>query len=107
MTIYQRRAQNQQIPDETCQQYQSEDFPEVKDCSKPDLGVCRDCGWPPPEPKQVPHCWPKQNFTRYYASEYALIRGKDAIKKEIYKRGPIGGSYSLISSVATVLIADL
>ena len=38
------------VPDMTCQQYDAKDHDQIKDCSKPDLGVCRDCTWPPPPP---------------------------------------------------------
>ena len=38
------------VPDMTCQQYDAKDHDQIEDCSKPDLGVCRDCTWPPPPP---------------------------------------------------------
>merc|ERR1711920_770434 len=32
----------------------------------------------------------KKNFTRYFADEYGYVRGVRNMKKEIWKRGPIG-----------------
>ena len=53
-----------QIPHVTCQNYLSRDLPKVEDCSKPDINLCRDCTWPPPNPGDTPNCWAKKNFTR-------------------------------------------
>ncbi|XP_040577022.1 uncharacterized protein [Lepeophtheirus salmonis] len=78
------------VPDMTCQLYEAKNNGPVKDCSKPDLFVCRDCTWPPPKLGEKGNCWPKQNFKRYYVEEHGNVRGADAIKKEIWKRGPIG-----------------
>nr|ADD38893.1 Cathepsin Z [Lepeophtheirus salmonis] len=78
------------VPDMTCQLYEAKNNGPVKDCSKPDLFVCRDCTWPPPKLGETGNCWPKQNFKRYYVEEHGNVRGADAIKKEIWKRGPIG-----------------
>jgi len=77
------------IPDVTCEQYDANDDGPVADCSKPDLDVCRDCGWPPPNPGQEGKCWAKKHFPRYFANEYGDVNGADHMKKEIYKRGPI------------------
>ena len=53
--------------------------------------ICRDCTWPPAEAgKPGENCWAKQNFTRYFVNEYGTISGAENMKKEIYKRGPIG-----------------
>ena len=32
------------------------------------------------------------NFTRYYVEEYGTVSGAINMKKELYKRGPIGKS---------------
>ena len=74
-----------QIPHVTCQNYLSRDLPKVEDCSKPNRLVCEDCS-----PWGEGRCWAKQDFKRYYASEYGLVNGTEAIMKEIYARGPIG-----------------
>jgi len=73
------------IPHVTCQNYLSRDLPKVEDCSKPNRLVCEDCS-----PWGEGRCWAKQDFKRYYASEYGLVNGTEAIMKEIYARGPIG-----------------
>eukprot|EP00096_Caligus_rogercresseyi_P003164 TRINITY_DN157_c0_g2_i1.p1 TRINITY_DN157_c0_g2~~TRINITY_DN157_c0_g2_i1.p1 ORF type:complete len:630 (+),score=116.89 TRINITY_DN157_c0_g2_i1:138-2027(+) len=78
------------VPDLTCQLYEAKNNGPVQDCSKPDLFVCRDCTWPPPKPGQHGKCWPKQNFKRYFVQEHGNVRGAEDIKKEIWKRGPIG-----------------
>ncbi len=78
------------VPDMTCQQYDAKDHVPVEDCSKPDINICRDCSWPPPPPGEQGNCRVVQNFTRYYVKEYGAVRGAANMKKEIYKRGPIG-----------------
>ena len=71
-------------------QYDANDDGPVVDCSQPNLDVCRDCGWPPPNPGQEGKCWARQQFQRFFANEYGTVEGGDNMKKEIYKRGPIG-----------------
>lgn len=78
------------VPDVTCMVYEAVDGGPVEDCSKPDIDLCRDCTWPPPNPGEKPNCWARKNFTRYYAEEYGYVRGVKNMKKEIWKRGPIG-----------------
>jgi len=77
------------VPHLTCQQYDAQDHVRIKDCSKPDLGVCRDCTWPPPPVGEQGNCWARKNFTRYHVKEYGSVSGALNMKKEIYKRGPI------------------
>jgi len=77
------------VPDMTCQQYDALDHLPIEDCSKPNLGVCRDCTWPPPPPGETGKCWARTNFTRYYVEEYGRVSGAINMKKELYKRGPI------------------
>jgi len=78
------------VPDVTCLIYEAKDGGPVEDCTKPDINLCRDCTWPPPEIGEKPNCWAKTNFTRYFAEEYGYVRGVKNMKKEIWKRGPIG-----------------
>ena len=73
------------VPDVTCLVYEATDGGPVEDCrcccltnlgtfspvspftvhpSKPDINVCRDCTWPPPEVGEKHNCWARQNFTR-------------------------------------------
>ena len=80
-----------QIPDNTCQQYVAKNLPEVLDCSKPNIEVCKNCKFPIPDsPDEPSNCFAVQNFTRYFAEEWGPVRGAAAMKKEIWKRGPIG-----------------
>ena len=78
------------VPHVTCQNYDAQDHTPIEDCSKPDLGVCRDCTWPPPPLGETGNCWARKNFTRYFVKEYGRVSGALNMKKEIYKRGPIG-----------------
>ena len=52
------------VPDVTCLVYEAVDGGPVEDCTKPDINLCRDCTWPPPQPGETPNCWAKKNFTR-------------------------------------------
>ena len=38
-----------QIPEYTCMQYDAKNHGPVEDCSVPNIDLCRDCTWPPPE----------------------------------------------------------
>jgi cathepsin X len=61
------------------------------------IDVCRDCVSPPPKVGETgfERCFPIQNYKRYYTSEYGSVRGVEAMKKEIFLRGPIScGIYS-------------
>lgn len=78
------------VPDVTCLVYEAVDGGPVEDCTKPDINLCRDCTWPPPNPGDKPNCWAKKEFPRYYAEEYGYVKGVENMKKEIWKRGPIG-----------------
>merc|ERR1711915_905493 len=70
------------VPDVTCLIYEAKDGGPVEDCTKPDINLCRDCTWPPPEIGEKPNCWAKKNFTRYFAEEYGYVRGVRNMKKE-------------------------
>merc|ERR1712130_408936 len=76
--------------DVTCLIYEAKDGGPVEDCTKPDINLCRDCTWPPPEVGEKPNCWAKKNFTRNFAEDYGYVSGVKEMKKEIWKRGPIG-----------------
>ena len=52
------------VPDVTCLVYEAVDGGPVEDCSKPDINLCRDCTWPPPNPGDTPNCWAKKQFPR-------------------------------------------
>lgn len=78
------------IPDMTCMLYEAVDEGPIKDCRSPHIDLCRDCTWPPPALGEKPNCWAKKNFTRYFAEQYGYVSGAKNMKKEIWKRGPIG-----------------
>jgi cathepsin X len=78
------------VPDVTCMVYEAVDQGPIEDCTKPHIDLCRDCTWPPPNPGDKPNCWAKKQFKRYFAEEYGYVSGAENMKKEIYKRGPIG-----------------
>jgi cathepsin X len=67
------------IPIATCLQYAADD----EDCSA--INTCRNCVGPPGQGQ----CFAMTNFTQFYVDEYADISGVDAIKAEIYARGPV------------------
>lgn len=76
------------IPDETCQAYRAEN----EDACDP-IHVCEECFagetpdtfWP-----GTCHLVEESKYRKYYVSEYGKVRGGvNAMKAEIYKRGPI------------------
>ncbi|CEM05393.1 unnamed protein product [Vitrella brassicaformis CCMP3155] len=67
------------IPDDTCQVYEAVDLK----CS--DKHKCLTC-WNPPGPT---NCTPQPRYLKYFVTEYGAISGVQAMKAEIYKRGPI------------------
>jgi len=91
--IVYKAAHDVGLVDVTCQQYTAENGPEVTDCSKPNIEVCRNCGFPiPNSATDKSNCWAVQDFPRYYASQYGPVSGADNMKKEIWTRGPIACS---------------
>lgn len=78
------------IPDATCLQYDAQNHGPVEDCTVPNIDLCRDCTWPPPPVGETGKCWAREKFHRYFVSEYGEVSGAKHMKKEIYKRGPIG-----------------
>ena len=73
------------IPDETCQPYQARNFL----CT--DLNVCRNC-----DAQDSIGCYALQphHFAGFKIKEYAQVKGRRNIMKEIYERGPITCSYA-------------
>ena len=69
-------AFNEGIPDQTCQVYEAID----KECT--DMNRCMDC--PPGE-----ECHAVKDYKRYKISEYGGVYEIDAIKAEIFSRGPL------------------
>ena len=63
------------IPDQTCQPYEAVDH----ECTPEN--ICRDC-----EPGK---CWAVKDYKVYKVSEYGRVEGIDAIKAEIFARGPV------------------
>jgi len=75
------------IPDSSCEQYVAKNL----DHTSGPIDECKDCRGPPcPEGQDCQeNCWAVENYTRYYSKNHYSIRGKDKMKAEIYKNGPI------------------
>merc|ERR1712212_28184 len=70
-------AYNHGIPDESCNNYQAKD----QSCNS--FNQCGECNW-------FGDCFARKKYTLFKVSQYGMIRGgRDAIKAEIYKRGPV------------------
>ena len=79
------------IPDSSCEQYVAHDpdyNPDIEGCKA--IDKCKDCTWPPCPVGQTcqDKCW-AVDYKKYYASHYYSFSGKDKMKAEIYKNGPI------------------
>jgi cathepsin X len=76
------------IADSSCEQYVATDLKKPM-CEAIDM--CKDCKWPPCPVGQdcQDHCW-AVDFKHYYVSENYFIEGKDQMKADLYKNGPIG-----------------
>ena len=78
--------------------YEANNIVNVPNCTVPwaNKNVCRDCTWPPPEEGKEGNCWAKENYRRYYTSEYGIMWGSKVtamdVKKELFARGPLGKS---------------
>ena len=73
------------VPDETCQAYSGRDS---ETCD--DIHVCEECFAGETEETFWPGtCHRVPNFNLYYVSQYGKVAGAEAMKTEIYKRGPI------------------
>jgi cathepsin X len=72
-------VQEKGIPQDTCLQYQADDF----DCTP--INTCRNCKGPPGSGT----CWAQQNYTRFYVDQYNDVSGVQNIMAEIAARGPV------------------
>jgi len=72
-------VQQSGVPEDTCLQYQADDF----DCTP--INTCRTCVGPPGSGT----CSAQTNFTSFFVDEYGDISGEDAIMAEVATRGPV------------------
>ena len=73
------------LPDETCQAYSAKN---ENSCDA--IHVCQECfAGETPETFWPGTCHMVQKHATWYVSEYGKVRGVDAMKTEIFKRGPI------------------
>jgi cathepsin X len=71
------------IPEYGCQVYEAKD-PANFTCS--DIQRCKNCQRGPTE---APDCWAVGDYPNWYVSEFGAVLGPEAMKKEIFARGPI------------------
>lgn len=76
-------AHKQGIPDMGCQVYEAKN-PDHFSCS--DIQKCKNCKW---NPDFSQNCWAVPKYTKYKVSQYGSVLGADAMKKELFARGPI------------------
>ena len=76
------------VVDETCQIYQARNSPHGNNSA---LDVCENCS-----PGQAGNLWPgtcdavkESVYAKYWVSQYGRVNGSDAMKQEIFARGPI------------------
>ena len=69
-------AHEEGIPDQTCQVYEAID----KECTP--INRCIDCPYKKP-------CYAVEEYKRYKVGDYGYVNGVDAMKAEIFARGPI------------------
>jgi len=75
------------IPDETCQAYQAKNNPHD---GNTEFNICMNCVPGNTSATFTPGVCSKQtDFTMYYVSEFGPVSGIDAMKAELYARGPI------------------
>ena len=81
-------AYEEGIPDSSCEQYVAHNLDHSGSCLP--IDKCKDCTWPPCPIGQTcqDKCWAVE-YKHYYASNYYSLSGKDKMKAEIYKNGPI------------------
>ncbi|CAM9626680.1 unnamed protein product [Chrysoparadoxa australica] len=72
------------LPDDTCNNYVAKTT-DVCDTS----AMCMNCMVVEQEGELVKECWPIENYTKYYVSEYGTVRGEKAIQAEVFQNGPI------------------
>jgi len=82
-----RFAYKEGIPHSSCEQYVAHD-PKSTNCEP--IDKCKDCTWPPPPEGESgqENCW-AVDYRKYYVKNYYSLSGKDHMKAEIYKNGPI------------------
>jgi len=68
------------LPEETCQLYEATGRDTGNTCTAQD--VCMNCA-------PGKGCSPVEKYNKYFADEYALVSGEQAMMNEIYQRGPI------------------
>ena len=80
------------IPEYGCQVYEAAN-PSNYSCSP--IQVCKNCqrGSDPDSSE----CWAVQNYTTWHVSEFGMVLGPEAMKKEIFARGPIACSMDVTS----------
>ena len=71
------------LPDMGCQVYQALNPPQ-ETCSP--IQQCKNCKW---NPDFSQNCWAVTSFPRWKVSQYGAVRGIDAMKKELFARGPM------------------
>lgn len=76
-------AKKQGIPDMGCQVYQAKN-PDRFSCS--DLQKCASCTW---NPDFTSRCWAISKYPKWKVSQYGSVHGPDAMKKELFARGPM------------------
>ena len=76
-------AHKKGLPDMGCQVYEAKN-PDKFSCS--DLQVCKNCRW---NPDFSQNCWPISSYPKWFVSQYGSVRGPDAMKKELFARGPM------------------
>ena len=80
-------AYKEGIPHSSCEQYVAHN-PDSFKCGA--IDKCKDCTWPPcPVGETCQDKCKAVDYRHYYASHYYSLRGKDKMKAEIYKNGPI------------------
>jgi len=72
-------VQENGVPEDTCLQYQADDFA----CSA--INTCRNCKGPP----GMGTCWAQTNYTTFWVDEYDSISEVPSIMAEIAARGPV------------------
>ena len=80
-------AYKEGIPDSSCEQYVAHNL-EKGSCEP--IDKCKDCTWPPCPVGETcqDKCW-AVDYKHYYVSNYYSLSGKDKMKAEIFKNGPI------------------
>lgn len=88
MGVY-KYAHEKGIPEDSCMLYEGRNANSTSSCDAFD--VCRTCIGPAPdEGKHIPeNCWAVQKYAAFKVTEYGPVQGVNAMKAEIFARGPI------------------